>query len=238
MAAEDLQTGVQPSPPEGEQAQQPEGQVQEPQTVPVEAVNSIREEMRQLKAEMQNKDMTIQFLQNQISKQIPKEQSRINDDDLVSHADVERIVAERMQNAEIDRQRRQYAQMAAQARKDHPDYDEMIRLSDEVIKMNPDLAVAVFGDPQRGIRGMENPFEGAYRLAVMHDSYKDKLKTQETKNAGQKIADNLNRQRTLAEIGSGGGPAPAAPSWREQAVKNPQVLEDHLRELMSGKKVS
>lgn len=214
-----------------------------PKTVPLETFQKLEQRMKQLEADARNKDTAIGMLQTQLmqsAQRPPQEEPDLRngfeDVDVPTMHDVMTYVDKALNNAVgkigktiNERQdvvrRQELAVMEAQARKDHPDYDDMIMLADEIVKKNPDLA--------ESLKHYHNPFETAYSWAMSHPSYLEKIKSKGTSEAADQMTRNLNRQRTIAEVGGGGNP-PSRPNFKDMAVKQPEKLQAMFDKLVRG----
>ena len=234
MGAEDLTVEGAGTTPVEEGQTPGEGQVQEPQTVPVEVIQKMREEMQQLKDDLKNRDMSIQFLQGQImqGKKPEEPPMTFEDDDLLSAGDVRRLIASEMKAVREtqDRERgtrrqMELAAMEADIRTRYPDYDELFKLAEEQTRKNPGMT--------EKIMAMHNPYEGVVQAAQLNPSYLEKLKTKETKAAGEQIAKNLGKTKTLAEIG-GGGEIKSKPNYLDMVKSNPEQLRKEFNRIVHG----
>lgn len=247
MGAEDV-NGQEIAPVTGaeeEVDEQTTEQIEEaPKTVPLETFQKIEQRMKQLELDARNKDNAIGLLQTQLMQSAqarqrdeePDLRKGYEDVDIPTMPDVMSYVDKainaavgKIGNTINERQdvvrRQELAIMESQARKDHSDYDDMIMLADEIVKKNPDLATS--------LKNFHNPFETAYSWAMSHPSYLEKIKSKGTTEAGEQIARNLNKQRTIAEVGGGGNP-PSRPNFKDMAVKQPEKLQAMFDKLVRG----
>jgi hypothetical protein len=86
---------------------------------------------------------------------------------------------------------------SAKARYDN--FDEAMKLADEVSKDDPALIDYVMKS--------RNPGEAVYKIAKMHPSWNGNLEKQAAKKVAQKIAQNAKQPNTLSNAGGGADPS-------------------------------
>jgi hypothetical protein len=223
MGAEDL-TGVQPTPPVGEEVKQP-AEVQQPaKEGAVEALQAIREEMQGIKGQLQMKDQAIEMLQRALAQKT--QQEGLQDEDVPTVKEIKQMITQENEARAAQQRQQDLARYAKDAKVRHPDYDAVIKLAEEVVRDNPELKDNIFR--------MNDPFEAAYSAGMLHSSYKVQQETKAAKEAANRIAANLNQPKTLTDIGGGGEPTPNV-NYKELARTNPKALEDKLHDLMFGR---
>jgi len=225
--------------PSAEPTAQEQGQVQEPKTVPVEVVTKLAGKLDQIEAQLQQKDQAIYYLQQQIAAaarpQPQQAQSALpGDDEVGTVGEMRQILRQELQgykqefNQRVSEQEaRVLAQQQQSARMRHEDYDEVWKLAEKRVAENPALVEILKAQPDR--------FEAAYLAGQLHPEYLEKLKTKETATAAQRVAGNLNRQKTTAEIG-GAGPITQTPDYINMARTDvgKRELDDLYNNLVYG----
>lgn len=207
--------------PQGEQAgeeqQQPQqGQQTQEQTVPVSAIQAIRQENQQLKNQLAYQQMVA--MQGNQQPQAPQQNQQpvqqqqtskdpfegFDDDDVVTVADVKKALAVQQQPAQVPPQQSQQGfqqgqpdMRELQMQVSYPDYNELITNElPTILQQNPYLGNV--------IQGSENPYLTAYTLAKSMSSSQGGNQQQQGQQA-QQIVNNLQKPGTAGGASAGGG---------------------------------
>ncbi len=220
--------GKELDPETGEEIQDPaagdqdDQQDQEEEKVPVSAVKGIREELNQVKAQLQASQDQVRLYQANAPQQQPQSQEGtqskpdqvlegMEDDDVITVADARKLA--RNLKAEVGTVLSELS-MAARV----PDYEEVIsKHLPKVLQANPALAQA--------IRTSANPAILAYELGKTDPEYvKTKAQAAQQQVANQ-VEKNLKEPGSASAAGGGGGGLSQADQFARMSDDD---LEKHI----------
>jgi len=166
-------------------AESREGEQREPQTVPLEAVQSERERRQRAEDEARVLRENLNLLLAQ-QRQRPEEQPQYSKDDVVTYGDLENILSKKEQTMRMSIEELRMTQR-------HPDYQEVVtKYLPEVLKTNPGL---------RNSLEQTQDYELAYHLAKNSEAYKAANKTVKRNSDAERIVQNSQRAGSLSSVG-------------------------------------
>ena len=153
-------------------------------------VVALREQNEMLRRQVE----LLQYGQQQDNQ--PQQQALYDDpEDLPTNRQVEDMVNQRFQSVQ-EQQKQQTTNFQVQmARQNYSDYDEVIRLADQVVGNNEGLKNAILAS--------QNPAETAYNLGKSHPDYLKMSQQKARADVAGKVKNNFNRPNTLSQAGGG-----------------------------------
>ena len=229
--------------PQGQQAQgqQPQGDQgqQDQQQVPVNVVQSIRQELQSLK--QQNaylQQMAMQPQQQPQGQQGPGQQNDpladYEEDDVITVADMKKLMQQQMAQQPQQPQGQQPGQQPGQPQ--HPDMREMQMRSmysdyDQIISQQLPTVLQQNPHLESAIRNSSNPYATAYTIAKqMGGQGAPQGQPQGSPNQAQQVVNNLQKPGTASQA-SGGGAISRAGFF---AQMDDQTLEAEIAKAKRG----
>lgn len=166
-------------------------------------LDALREERRKRQDAEEKYNQTLraysELLQQQQMKDSQPEVPEFNEDDIITYKDVKKILDRERQRGEDETRKSMYQENLKRAKEKYQDFDDVLKLADEMIASNPDL------------RGLDDvimqkpnaPFL-AYELGKLHPNYRKKADMQTTQNVVNRLERNLSQPPNLG----GGTSAP------------------------------
>lgn len=185
---------------------------QSPQTVPLSALKSEREQRQQLQEELRTiKDHLSLIQANQTRPPPPKDEfDGVQDDDVITYGDAKKLLS-RVQHT---------YQMSVQELKmstQYPDYQEVVtKYLPEVLKSNPSI---------RNTLEKTQDFSLAYHLAKNSDQYRSDHKKIKKSLDAQRIVENSQQAGSLSSMGS------TTPISQAKSYK--KMSDDEFRKIMN-----
>jgi hypothetical protein len=163
---------------------------EEAKMVPLDALKSEREQRQKMQEELQVMKDHMMLMQNQqtkIDNQRKEEESKANDDDILTVGEVKKL---RQQD------RKEFEMSISELRMTHKhnDYNDVItNYLPEVLKQNPNLRKSL---------EQSQDFEMAYYLAKNSEAYRNANKKTKVSSDAEKIMKNSESSGSLSGIGS------------------------------------
>jgi hypothetical protein len=170
--------------------------VQEPQMVPVTALQAERRERQQLQENLKLLQDHVSLLQAQ---QHPKQAeadplSSLSDNDVLTVGEAKKFI----QNFSREQKLAVEELKISQA---NPDYNEVVKkYLPDVLKNDPELKDVIMNAP--------NPYKAAYHLAKRSDAYLQDQRVSQRSPEAQKAVQNLARPGNLSAVGHGSAGVP------------------------------
>lgn len=232
MGQESFQTGAAAAPPAAIQEQTPgAGQVQQPagdskesKQVPLDAFERVRKEAQDAKVEAERLRLRTEILE-QAAQQQQQRGPAWDPEDVPLNKDVKKMVDESVGAIRADVRQQQVSIQEQQARLQHTDYDHVASLGIEMAKQIPGMADILLNTP--------NPAEAVYNFGKTHPSYLSQSQQQAARQVTEQINNNLNKPRTLSDVGGGGVPSIEV-DWTEKAG-TPEMREKIERVLRGNR---
>lgn len=208
-----------------EAAAQPDSEsaehVGEERTVPLEALQSIRDELKELKSEnrgLKDNLMTYSNHFEMMNAQQRKQESNQNqdafdgatDDDLITVGQARKFADQMQQYSQSVAKQTQQSTAELQMMASNPDYKDVI---------NKYLPLAMEEDPdlKREIQSASNPYKYAYKMAKRSTAYMKDASKSNLSPQSQKVLDNYTQPKSLSSVGN---PAPVSPQGKYRAMSN------------------
>jgi len=175
------------------------------QTVPVDVIQQLRDELNDLKQENElYKQQLYQTQQSPASQEVTQDDIG-DDDDIITKGELKKLIAQQAQQ-----QQALIAEMQAKSR--HPDYEEVIRNNlPKVLKDNPML--------------LQDPYETAYAVAKALSE-----KTEEGRQKAEKIIKNATQPKSAETMGS----AAAVSDTDRILTMSDEEFNDYVNKIKSG----
>lgn len=216
--------------PEEEQVEEPEKKVDiEKLAEQIENLNKAlkeeRETKKMLKAQLEQYQMLIE---QQSKKEEPEEEIEINDDDYLTYAEFKKIYEMQKRKEEEERKRlikqqQEFNVRLVEAedvfRQSHPDYDDTVKILQNVLREDKELASYLMSDP------LKAP-ERAYKIAKAFKASSDK------KMEAKEEVELLKKQpKKPATQGVRGSSVMSKASEKEAAEMTLQEYEEYIKNL-------
>jgi len=171
--------------------------------VPLEVVESMREQARDLR--QQNEQLLQLMLSNQRQQQQPEQQQEeqfpFADDEFLTGAQLKAILAQQNEQLQAHTQQQQEEQKQAYIAeqkqiftKQYPDYNDVLKTAQDAAQSNPAIAEIIMNS--------KNPVEMAYQYGkLLRGESLGEVKTVKEKvSQEKKIQANLNQPKTLSNV--------------------------------------
>jgi hypothetical protein len=154
-------------------------------------VVALREQNDMLRRQIE----LMQYTQAQGQQQEQDQYPQYDPDDLPTNRQVEEILNQKLQGIEKTSQERVREMQVQMAQQKYTDYDQVLKLADEVVGNNQELKNAIFAS--------DNPAEVAYRMGQTHPNYLKMSQQKARADVTGKVKNNFNRPNTLSQAGGG-----------------------------------
>jgi hypothetical protein len=170
---------------------------QEPQMVPVTALQAERRERQQLQENLKLLQDHVSLLQAQKPKQQePDALDSLSDNDVLTVGEAKKFIQNFSREQKLAVEELKMSQT-------HPDYNEVVRkYLPDVLKNDPELKDVITNAP--------NPYKAAYHLAKRSDSYLQDQREKQRSPEAQKAVQNLSRAGNLSSVGHSSSGVPGS----------------------------
>ncbi len=173
-----------------EQPQAEQIQEQQPEMVPVTALQAERRERQQLQEQMKMLQDHVSLMQanQQQPAQKQDEMAGLSDDDVLTVGEAKKFLGKIQHNYQTSVEELRVQQK-------YPDYNETVtKYLPDVVAKNPALKTTLQNDANR--------YELAYFLAKNSDSYRNEHKEEKKSTDAQRIVENSQKAGSLSAVGS------------------------------------
>jgi hypothetical protein len=166
-------------------------------------LDALREERRKRQEAEEKYTQTLRaysdLLQQQQAKDSQPEVPEFNEDDIITYKDVKKILEREREKGADETRKSMYNENLKRAREKFQDFDDVLKLADEMIASNPDL----HGLDDVIMQKPNAPFL-AYELGKLHPNYRKKADMRNTESVVNRLERNLSQPPNM----SGGSSAP------------------------------
>ncbi len=181
---------------------QAEAQAEQPEMVPVTALQAVRRESQQLKEQNKLMQDHMALMQANQTQALPKQEEMpgLADDDVLTVGEAKKFLGKIEQNYQTSVEELRVQQK-------YPDYNEVVtKYLPDVVGKNPSLKSTLQNDPNR--------HELAYFLAKNSEPYREATHEVKKSAEARRIVDNGNRAGNLSAVGG------TAPQSQVSNIKN------------------
>lgn len=186
-----------------------------------QAMIAERRKAQAMAAELESARRAAEFYRN-MAMQDGARQPGIDPDGVPTAGQVNEIVQQHIAPIVQEQRQRELARMDAEMREKYPDYDEVFQNTLDMTSRpeNEGLAEAILKTA--------NPAMTAYMLGKTSPNFEQSNKKRVAQNVAKKIEENLNKQKTLSDVGGGAAPVPKK-DWSQATDAE---IDAHYRKIL------